>query len=153
MPGEAVLAFYRARNDSDEPIIGVATYNVQPSKMGYHFVKIQVPVRAGAVGVNCATRAHNFFFVAVQCFCFDEQRLNPHEELDMPVLFFIDPAIATDKDCAGLTNATLAYTFFRSDDDEGINDFFAQDDNEMFREENLREQQQQPEQRHTAVHS
>ena len=48
VPGEAALAFYSATNNTDEPIIGVASYNVQPEQAGQYFNKIQ-------------------------CFCFEEQ--------------------------------------------------------------------------------
>ncbi|KAJ1674276.1 Cytochrome c oxidase assembly protein cox11, mitochondrial, partial [Spiromyces aspiralis] len=71
VPGETALAFYRARNRSDKPVIGVATYNVVPEKAAQYFNKIQ-------------------------CFCFDEQKLDPGEEIDMPVFFFIDPSFAED---------------------------------------------------------
>lgn len=54
--GETALAFYRAKNNSDKPIIGVASYNVVPPRAGLYFNK-------------------------VQCFCFDEQRLMPGEEV------------------------------------------------------------------------
>ena len=65
-PGETALAFYTARNPTDKPIDGISTYNVIPFEAGPYFNKIQ-------------------------CFCFEEQRLNPHEEVDMPVFFYIDP--------------------------------------------------------------
>jgi len=71
VPGETALAFYTVRNPTDKPITGVATYNVHPPKAGLYFNKIQ-------------------------CFCFEEQRLNPHEEVDMPVFFFLDPEMVTD---------------------------------------------------------
>jgi cytochrome c oxidase assembly protein subunit 11 len=60
VPGETALAFYTATNKSKDALIGVSTYNVLPMKAGVHFNKIQ-------------------------CFCFDEQRLQPEEEVDMPV--------------------------------------------------------------------
>merc|ERR1711916_115416 len=41
VPGSSMLAFFRAKNNSDKPIVGVSTYNVQPSKAGLYFVKIQ----------------------------------------------------------------------------------------------------------------
>merc|ERR1711928_290628 len=65
--GETALAFYTATNPTDRPIDGVSTYNVVPFDAGQYFNKIQ-------------------------CFCFEEQRLNPHEQVDMPVFFYIDPA-------------------------------------------------------------
>ena len=93
VPGETALAFYTARNDSDHPITGIATYNVQPPQAGAYFVK-------------------------VQCFCFDEQRLNAKEEVDMPVLFFIDPAFLKDPHLKRVSNITLSYNFFKTGDDD-----------------------------------
>ena len=92
-PGESALAFFQATSFSDQPIIGVATYNVAPSKAGAYFHKIQ-------------------------CFCFDEQRLEPHETVDMPVLFYLDPEILTDAKLANLDHITLSYTFFNSGADD-----------------------------------
>ena len=91
VPGESALAFYTARNLSKQPITGVATYNVQPNKCGVYFNK-------------------------VQCFCFEEQRLRGKEEVDMPVLFYIDPEFATDPAMADVKSLILSYTFFKSDD-------------------------------------
>lgn len=86
-PGETALAFYTATNKSDEPVVGVATYNVTPMKAGIYFHK-------------------------VQCFCFDEQRLRPKEAVDMPVFFYIDPAFLNDVTMRDVTNICLSYTFF-----------------------------------------
>lgn len=87
--GEQGLAFYRAENKSDEPIVGTAMYNVTPNKAGLYFSKIH-------------------------CFCFDEQRLEPGEVMDMPVTFFVDPAIADDPNLDEVKTITLSYTFFRA---------------------------------------
>jgi len=100
VPGEAVLAFYTAKNNADHPITGIATYNVQPPRVGYYFVK-------------------------VQCFCFDEQRLNAHEEVDMPVLFFIDPKFLDDPLLKRVSNITLYYNFFKTGDDGDEDDELA----------------------------
>jgi len=89
--GETALAFYNAKNLTDEAITGVATYNVTPNKAGIYFNKIQ-------------------------CFCFEEQRLKPYEEIDMPVFFFIDPEFLDDPRMNDVTNITLSYTFFRAED-------------------------------------
>ncbi|XP_053564255.1 cytochrome c oxidase assembly protein COX11, mitochondrial [Bombina bombina] len=89
VPGETALAFYRARNSTDKPVIGISTYNVVPYEAGQYFNKIQ-------------------------CFCFEEQRLNPHEEVDMPVFFFIDPEFAEDPRMAKVDTITLSYTFFEA---------------------------------------
>ncbi|XP_048345771.1 cytochrome c oxidase assembly protein COX11, mitochondrial [Sphaerodactylus townsendi] len=89
VPGETALAFYKAKNPTDKPIIGISTYNVVPFEAGQYFNKIQ-------------------------CFCFEEQRLNPHEEVDMPVFFFIDPEFAEDPKMAKVSLITLSYTFFEA---------------------------------------
>lgn len=88
-PGETALAFYRAKNESNRPIIGIATYNVQPSQAAFYFNKIQ-------------------------CFCFEEQRLEPGEEIDMPVFFYIDPDFIRDPNLQGVHDISLSYTFFES---------------------------------------
>ena len=88
-PGETALAFYTAKNPTDEPIDGISTYNVVPFAAGPYFNKIQ-------------------------CFCFEEQRLNPHEEVDMPVFFYIDPDIVDDPNLEHVDTITLSYTFFQS---------------------------------------
>jgi len=88
VPGEPVLAFFNATNMSDEPLIGISTYNVTPQKAGVYFNKIQ-------------------------CFCFEEQQLQPHESVDMPVFFFIDPDFVKDPNMEGVETLTLSYTFFK----------------------------------------
>lgn len=87
--GESTLAVYRAENLSDTAITGTATFNVTPNKAAPYFVK-------------------------VQCFCFDEQRLEAHGGADMPVSFYVDPAIADDPDTKDVSTITLSYTFFRA---------------------------------------
>ncbi|XP_062330357.1 cytochrome c oxidase assembly protein COX11, mitochondrial [Osmerus eperlanus] len=89
VPGETALAFYKARNPTDKPVIGISTYNVVPFDAGQYFNKIQ-------------------------CFCFEEQRLNPHEEVDMPVFFYIDPEFDEDPRMARVDTITLSYTFFEA---------------------------------------
>ncbi|KAK3090343.1 hypothetical protein FSP39_011063 [Pinctada imbricata] len=90
--GETALAFYTAMNPADKPIIGISTYSVIPWEAGAYFNKIQ-------------------------CFCFEEQRLNPGEQVDMPVFFFIDPEIENDPALDTCSTITLSYTFFESKDD------------------------------------
>ncbi|GMH30226.1 hypothetical protein Nepgr_032069 [Nepenthes gracilis] len=91
-PGESALAFYTAENQSSSPITGVSTYNVTPMKAAVYFNKIQ-------------------------CFCFEEQRLLPGEQVDMPVFFYIDPEFATDPRMDGINNLILSYTFFKVRDE------------------------------------
>merc|ERR1712223_2038131 len=87
--GETALAFYTAKNPTDTPIDGISTYNVIPFEAGAYFNKIQ-------------------------CFCFEEQRLNPHEEVDMPVFFYIDPEFLEDPNLEKADEIILSYTFFES---------------------------------------
>jgi len=91
--GEPSLAFYRAVNLGREPVTGAATFNVTPLKAGPYFSKID-------------------------CFCFTEQRLGPGESADMPVSFFVDPAIAEDPGVRDVGTITLSYTFFRTEDEK-----------------------------------
>ncbi|KAF2404933.1 cytochrome c oxidase assembly protein CtaG/Cox11 [Trichodelitschia bisporula] len=88
-PGETALAFYTATNTSDDDIIGIATYSVTPGQVAPYFSKIQ-------------------------CFCFEEQRLNAGETVDMPVFFYIDPEFANDPSMKGIETVTLSYTFFKA---------------------------------------
>lgn len=55
-----------------------------------------------------------FFPFHLQCFCFEEQRLNPQEEVDMPVFFYIDPEFVEDPKMAKVDLITLSYTFFEA---------------------------------------
>ncbi|KAK4635539.1 Cytochrome c oxidase assembly protein COX11, mitochondrial [Fulvia fulva] len=90
LPGETALAFYTATNQSkDEDIIGVATYSVTPAQVAPYFSKIQ-------------------------CFCFEEQRLNKGETVDMPVFFYIDPDFLKDPTMRNIDTITLNYTFFKA---------------------------------------
>lgn len=89
--GEPALAFYTVKNISDRPIVGIASYNVTPDKAGPYFNK-------------------------VNCFCFEEQRIEPGQELEMPVQFYIDPEIADDKSVDDVKVLTLSYTFFEAKD-------------------------------------
>jgi cytochrome c oxidase assembly protein subunit 11 len=86
--GETTLALYRAENRSGRTVSGTATFNVTPLKAGPYFDKID-------------------------CFCFTSQTLGPGETADMPVSFFVDPAIADDRNLDEVRTITLSYTFFR----------------------------------------
>ena len=88
--GESGLAYYEATNTSDVPVIGTATFNVQPAKAGLYFMK-------------------------VECFCFQSQRLEPGQSMSMPVVYFIDPEIADERRLDEVREITLSYTFYRDE--------------------------------------
>ncbi len=89
--GETREVSYVARNTADEPTTGTATYNVSPAVAGAYFNKIQ-------------------------CFCFTEQELQPGQSYDMPVQFFVDPAIVNAPELKNLNAITLSYTFYPKHD-------------------------------------
>lgn len=91
--GENKLVFFEATNISNKPLVGMATYNVQPDKVGKYFVKMK-------------------------CFCFEQQLINPGEKVTFPVSFFIDPEIMNDKNLDDVTQVTLSYTFFKYKDQD-----------------------------------
>lgn len=88
--GETGLAFYEAYNPTDHAIAGTASYNVSPDTVGYYFTKID-------------------------CFCFQQQVLGPGERVEMPVSFYVDPALVEDRDSGRIRNITLSYTFHRTE--------------------------------------
>jgi cytochrome c oxidase assembly protein subunit 11 len=85
--GENRLTAYRVKNNSDQSITGHATYNVVPEIAGAYFAKIE-------------------------CFCFQDQTLKAGEAVDMPISFYIDPAISDDPNLRDVKTITLSYTFF-----------------------------------------
>ena len=95
--GEQTLVYFSATNLSKEAIVGHASFNVQPDAVGRYFDKIQ-------------------------CFCFEEEKLGPGQTAEMPVLFYVDPAILGDPDVGKISSVTLSYTFFRSVRPEGASD-------------------------------
>lgn len=88
--GETGLAFYEAHNPTDTPIAGSASYNVTPYQAGGFFTKID-------------------------CFCFEEQVLQPGETVQMPVTFYVDPEIVDDREGKYIHTITLSYTFYEID--------------------------------------
>lgn len=106
LPGETSLAFYKARNTSDKDIIGIATYNVTPDRVSSFCVCV-----LGSIAYTMAKVAP--YFGKVECFCFEEQKLLAGEEVDMPLLFFIDKDMLDDPACRNLDDVVLSYTFFR----------------------------------------
>ena len=92
--GEVVTAFYTVTNLSARTTTGQAAYNVAPLTVGAYFQKIN-------------------------CFCFTEQTMAPGESREMPVVFYVDPAIVNDSDNEGLNTITLSYTFYPVRDPAG----------------------------------
>ena len=93
--GEQNMAHYSATNTTDKELTGSAIFNVTPSEAGAYFNKIQ-------------------------CFCFTEQTLKPGESADLPVDFFVDPAILDDPDSKSISEITLSYTFFPVDKPDAV---------------------------------
>ena len=94
--GETALAFFKATNNSSQPITGQAIFNVAPELAGRYFTKIE-------------------------CFCFKQQTLAAHASVEMPVTFFVDPKIVDDEDTKTIDEITLSYTFYRADNGtEGV---------------------------------
>ena len=85
--GARQMVFFSAVNNSDNEVTGSAAFNVTPSQAGQYFIKIQ-------------------------CFCFTEQTLKPHERVRMPVVFYVDPGFAKDPDANDISEITLSYTFY-----------------------------------------
>ena len=86
--GQTATVFYKVSNTSDETITARAVYNVGPPSIGAYFDK-------------------------VACFCFSDQTLKPHQTLEMPVVFFLDPALEKDETMDGVAEVVLSYTFYR----------------------------------------
>jgi cytochrome c oxidase assembly protein subunit 11 len=89
--GEREMAFYNAKNLSDKPLTGRASFNVTPTQVGKYFNKIQ-------------------------CFCFTEQTLVPGKQVRMPVIYYVDPAILDDPEARDVKEITLSYTFHLVDE-------------------------------------
>src|SRR5262245_278856 len=89
--GETALAFFKATNNSSAPVTGRAIFNVSPELAGRYFTKIE-------------------------CFCFKQQTLAAGQTVKMPVTFFVDPKFVEDEDTKHISDITLSYTFYHSDE-------------------------------------
>jgi cytochrome c oxidase assembly protein subunit 11 len=89
--GQVALAFFKATNKTSTPVSGTAVFNVAPELAGRYFTKIE-------------------------CFCFKQQTLEAGQAVEMPVTFFVDPKIVDDDDTKNITEITLSYTFYRSNE-------------------------------------
>jgi cytochrome c oxidase assembly protein subunit 11 len=85
--GDSKLAFFKVTNTSDRPLTGRAVYNVSPDSAGGYFSKLE-------------------------CFCFTNQTLQPHQTAEFPVVYYVDPRFGTDDDTREIKVITLSYTFF-----------------------------------------
>jgi len=90
--GEISQVNFIAENRTDRVSTGTAAFNVTPELTGQYFNKIA-------------------------CFCFTSQTLKPGERVEMPVTFFIDPAIDANAQARFIDTITLSYTFFPSSDE------------------------------------
>ncbi len=88
--GKNELIFFKAKNKSTQKVNGTATFNVTPLLAAQYFNKIE-------------------------CFCFEEQSFDPGEEVEMPVSFFIDPAILNDESIKNINELTLSYTMYTNE--------------------------------------
>lgn len=103
-PGQKGLISYRAENHANTPMAGAAIFNVTPLKAGKYFHK-------------------------VQCFCFEEQILQPGQTVHMPVMFYVDPSIADDTSMSDVQHITLSYTFYKTETEtleQALEDFYNQ---------------------------
>ncbi len=94
--GETGLAFFKVSNPTDKPITGRALYNVVPEQAGPYFQKLE-------------------------CFCFTSQTIQPHQTVEFPIVYFVDPKFVDDPETKGKSEITLSYTFFPAVEDDKNN--------------------------------
>ena len=95
--GETTKVFFRVKNLANRVTYGQATYNVTPLIAGAYFNKIE-------------------------CFCFNETKLEPNQEAEMPVVFYVDPSIVDAVETKNLSTITLSYTFYPHEKDKPVAD-------------------------------
>ena len=86
-PGATNLAFFKVTNTTNQPLTGRAIYNVTPESAGPYFSKLE-------------------------CFCFKNQTLAPHQTAEFPVVYYVDPRFGQNDDTKGIEQITLSYTFY-----------------------------------------
>lgn len=85
--GDSKLAFFEVTNNGDTPATGRAVYNISPGSAGGYFSKLE-------------------------CFCFTNQTVQPHQTVRFPVVYYVDPRFGTNDDTQGIAQITLSYTFY-----------------------------------------
>ena len=85
--GKAGMAYFKVKNMSDHAITGRASYNIFPESAAAYFIK-------------------------TQCFCFSDQTIKAGQEIEFPVIYFVDPKFATDSSTEDLNEIVLSYTFY-----------------------------------------
>jgi cytochrome c oxidase assembly protein subunit 11 len=85
--GETGVAYFDVTNTSDRDLQARAMYNVVPESTGAYFQKLQ-------------------------CFCFDDQIIRAGETKKFPMLYFVSPEMAEDRETRGVQELTLSYTFY-----------------------------------------
>ncbi|MBB3212613.1 cytochrome c oxidase assembly protein subunit 11 [Herbaspirillum sp. Sphag1AN] len=88
----------------------VTSMTVHPGEMKqvlYEVVNTQARTVDAQAIPSYAPQQSAAFFKKIECFCFSQQTLGPHEARQMPVVFYIDPALPKD-----VKTITLSYTFF-----------------------------------------
>ena len=86
--GKTAMMTFSVTNTGKVPITGRASYNILPDTMGPYFMKLQ-------------------------CFCFQDQTLQPGESRSFPVVYFLDPKLMSNSDTRNVPDVTLSYTFFQ----------------------------------------
>jgi cytochrome c oxidase assembly protein subunit 11 len=87
--GKTATVFFKVTNRENHKVTAHAVYNVGPGSIGGYFDKIS-------------------------CFCFTDQTLDAHETVEMPVVFYLDPALEQDESMKGVDEVWLSYTFYQA---------------------------------------
>ena len=85
-PGEKRQTMFSVKNlDNGGPMRGKGVYDIVPAEAGKYFKKIE-------------------------CFCFREQTLSASQQMDLPLVFWLDEELPDH-----IKEVTIAYTFFNMD--------------------------------------